>query len=792
MYASFIPLLMLMLMAARSVFSYTWKLSCSQGMGVGVTGLMGTGQSDSSRSVIIKNAQGTVVTGTTVAIGSSSSFSAHLSDTSGGMQYMFQISGAGASFSGGSCSGVRTSTNGVSFTPTSAGTVSIFVGFANSYYGISISPTATITFTGEANPTAAPTLFPTSLPIALPTLAPTYKANEPTPQPTPGPTPVPSLSPTMYTGIERTYVIAFTFTLLGAGVSDVQKQSLSLMDVLSVKLGVASTNIAIVSVSSAPMSLSLARLWRRLAMGGSASVAVNIMGYTSSSVAATAATTLSTYLQSSSFVSDLVSSSGLTVTGVTVTSQPTVGDVSVAAFPYQCRLNPHLTLWWAAPTGTSGGSQVSAMLSMDSGSNWFSGGVVSRGETQMVSETSTNKVFLYAPSASKLGCYSMNAKSASGFSLDATMRTGTGITTVQTLPSSASMSFTLSTSTGVASDTPVVVGSGLYNTFIWAHGGAWPATHDGGNYGFVNLYWSDGRCERVVKTRSVPAAFIFVLLLLVPIFNSPYSPATKLLEPLHSTRLPLPFVHEYSLSGLGMLALFFAFCLVVLFTNSSGGVSLGSLTSASGQVAILSFWLALIPTSKTSATLWVFGVPFERACKYHKVVTTTGLAFALLHLFANLQANAPVFYSTDKFGENGVRPLYGLLGFLAFAAMSLMAVPWIRTYHHEVFKLFHYLYWVGVALIIVHTSSGLLGLGFVPGLLLHAVDKVRRVWLLLWPLRPVAVTKVAEHALTVTQLTLPRSAKFVHGQYYYIHINPAACQVMIIKLIATKSLMNLL
>lgn len=385
-------------------------------------------------------------------------------------------------------------------------------------------------------------------------------------------------------------------------------------------------------------------------------------------------------------------------------------------------------------------------------------------------------MFLYGPSANKLGCYSMKSKSASGFELDATMRTGAGITTVQTLPSSASMSFTLSTDTGVATDVPLAVGAGLHNTYIWAHGGRWPATHDNGDSGFVNVYWKDGTCGPPLKTRKVSAAYIFVVLLLVAVCNSPYSPATKLLQPLHATRLPLPYLHDYSLSGLGMLAIFFAFCLAVLFTHSkSAVVSLASLTSASGQVAILCFWLALIPTSKTSVTLWLFGVPFERAVKYHKVVTMTALCFSLLHLFANLRTNRDVFYSTAPFGKNNIKPLYGLLGFLAFASMSLMAVPWIRHHHHELFKLFHYLYWVGVALIVVHTSGGLLGLGFAPGIILHVVDKTRRMYLLLfWPQQPVAVAKVAEHTLTVTQITLPRTAKYVHGQYYYLHVTPDA------------------
>ena len=580
------------------------------------------------------------------------------------------------------------------------------------------------------------------------------------------------MQPSVYSGVPQSFTASITFTLDGAAVSDMQQagQQTNLISVIAEALQLPPKDVVIISVSSSTMMRTA--LARVLGMGvGSSSIKISILGFTSYSSASATLALVTTYL-GGSFASDFHLASGLVVISVSVTFSD-VNTVTTGSLAHQCKLNNHLSLYWTTTSGMTGGAGITGMLTMDSASNWFSGGNVALGETSMVSSTSTNKVYLYSPSAvnPKLGCYSMNAKSASGFTMDPAMRAGTGITSVQSLPTSSSMSFTIAADTGVSSDVQINLGAGKYNTYIWAHGGDWPAQHDKGNYGFVNVYWTDGHCEEVGMPKGVSPAFVYLFLLLVAVFHSPYSPLTSLLAPLHTTKIPLPFLHEYSVSGLFFVLLYFGFNLLVLFTNSSSSViSIGTLASASGKVTILNFWMALIPTSKTSATVVLFGVPFERATKYHKVCTIVGMVLGLVHIAANLAVNASVFYSAVPYGSQSVRPLFGLLAYFAFSAMTLMAFPAIRNFSYELFRVFHYLYWLGVALVIVHTAGGYLGFGFLPGLLLQAWDKLRRIYLTFHPEVSVAVARTDQNACQVVKLTLPRKIKYEHGQYYYLQI----------------------
>lgn len=116
----------------------------------------------------------------------------------------------------------------------------------------------------------------------------------------------------------------------------------------------------------------------------------------------------------------------------------------------------------------------------------------------------------------------------------------------------------------------------------------------------------------------------------------------------------------------------------------------------------MNFWIALLPSAKTSAVLKFTGVPFERAIRYHKLASILVVFGALTHLLLNRKLQASIMYSFDSVGTKEIVPVYGFISFILICSMGLMAVEPIRRAQYEIFKIFHYLYIPAIIFAILH------------------------------------------------------------------------------------------
>ena len=458
--------------------------------------------------------------------------------------------------------------------------------------------------------------------------------------------------------------------------------------------------------------------------------------------------------------------------------------VRVSSLPFSCALTPQLTLSWAV----TGSNVVARLLLSGSSSNWFAAGVVAPGEKKMVTTLPTpNSVWLYKPDQQAAGLFSMYGQSAGKIKPVATLTKLSGVTAISRTqaPLQASMSLLLS-SLPEAGVLPVTLGaSDAHDTLIYAHSDApWPAEHPTGAYGFSKVYWSTGVCSAVPSENQVSPYIIWVLLLPVIALNSPYSPLrTKFFYTLASKRVPLDFLGatDYSWFSVAFVLLYALFNLIVFFVGAAtAGQALewADITMTSGDAAIMNFWLAIIPTSRQSIVNALFGVPFERAVKFHKICVHVGMTWALVHLLANWTANSDVLYSSEVFGAAQVVPVYGFVAFILFCGMSLLAFEPIRRAQYDLFQLFHQLHWFGVFFLVLHTKSngGAVALGFIPGILLQLADAFVKLRALAAPLRVVesGIVGAGSAGGEVTHLVLPLVGGARHdlhlGQFCYLNI----------------------
>jgi hypothetical protein len=142
-------------------------------------------------------------------------------------------------------------------------------------------------------------------------------------------------------------------------------------------------------------------------------------------------------------------------------------------------------------------------------------------------------------------------------------------------------------------------------------------------------------------------------------------------------------------------------------------------------------WLALLPTAKSSLMLYITSVPYERAVKYHRIVTSLGVLLSILHVLVNI-ANIPTatLLSGDPYGMHQIDPTSGMLAFATILLMSLLAFESVRRAHYRVSMFIHKNLWlVAVVLMTLHIwkSPYPLRAGFAPGILLHMWDWGRRI-----------------------------------------------------------------
>jgi len=559
------------------------------------------------------------------------------------------------------------------------------------------------------------------------------------------------------------------------------------VEVIAAELNVADSQIAILSVSRRRLEeeerveeggepaiplLSLRRSGRKLQqrgqdasdspirrkLAGSANVRFQVSGYVSQAAASAALSSTASWLidtSASGFAQVLkVAAPSLDITSTTVTSSTAQDNSlasSTASFQFSCSLSSVDTLYW---TVADDSSYVTAMmLHKGSGTtklDWVALGLVDADATQMVNSAVPNRVFLYRPNT----VASEYLYQIDGYSPDAIVSSANaarssihqGVTAVQSIDNYVTMQAEFSTATGVSDDVELNLGQGRNNKLIFASGAEWPAMHT--TSGFTTVSWADGVCKKVAKEPGFSNTIIWTFLAAIFLFNGKLSPFRNLLNDkirflsslhkLHPTFLSR-FVGDqaaswfmldssnaqtFTIPSVFALLVYFALNVVIYAKNMSSGLQF-----ASGRVAVLNMWVALIPTTKNSTVLYLSGIPFERCVKFHRIVTKLGFFMTCLHLYhARLQiisvTGSSQILSWDHFGAADIVPGNGAVAFICYALMVASALKVIRDSKYEIFLIIHYLWLVGILFNMMHFKRGSWDqLGFLPGLALQMVDK---------------------------------------------------------------------
>jgi predicted ferric reductase len=585
-----------------------------------------------------------------------------------------------------------------------------------------------------------------------------------------GPTYAPTYAPTSVT---ITYSVKMTVTLDGLSVDDVDGNEAAIEGLVATQLGVDATRVVLLMVvtssgrrrvlssimntnSNKRGVTTAASMISRLLSSG-ATLSFQITDFATSAAASTAQSTMETYVEatgSSSFVGEINTNLGTSATWATVDESGTVDSSlssTLAAYDHSCEVASDHHLYWKV---NDGDNSVSALLYLAGSSvsqRWISLGVVEDdADTMVASAGSINprQVYMYKPSVPAAGLFSIDGYTSDDFSSDNTARTDgiTGIDMVEAGDDYVILSISYSTDTGVSTDVGLSIGVGQSNRIMWASGSAaWPAMHDSSGKGFVDVFWMDGECDDLTITMPASLWFIFMPLVLIILFNSRFSlfriasDREKGVERnwLQSARAKIGPLEASAMCNVVMIV----YQLIILGVAFAWYVDGESIARASGVAAIMNFWIALIPTSKSSLLLYLTGVPYDRAVKYHRIITMNAMYWSLIHAISVLSSNASslsaLLDSNMEYGLQRVQPIYGLMALGVFLIMTSIAVnPSIRTRFYRLFSWSHQLFLPGILLIIIHIwhTPYSLAAGFIPGLVLQLWDRIRR-WSLLFTAR---------------------------------------------------------
>ena len=210
----------------------------------------------------------------------------------------------------------------------------------------------------------------------------------------------------------------------------------------------------------------------------------------------------------------------------------------------------------------------------------------------------------------------------------------------------------------------------------------------------------------------------------------------------------------------------------MFLTALSDYPEMATVVRAVGRAGLMCYWLALLPSSKTSQLARLVGVPFERAVKYHRLVALLAVASTAVHLvLAVVKYGTAIVFSGDATYFRGVVPLYGSAAMVVFFGMAALAAAPVRRYSYELFQRAHHAYPAGVVLIALHVPYA--WPGFIPGLALHLVDAARKAWARSHCVEALEVSVQGD----VTELRLPAPDLAYHpGAYYFVCV-PAVSPV---------------
>lgn len=475
-------------------------------------------------------------------------------------------------------------------------------------------------------------------------------------------------------------------------------------------------------------------------VGVEVDVIVTSLAYASATVAISA--DMSAYMSGAQFLADLTTAIPA-VTAVTVTSavnavpvtNPTSSD---SVFPNSCQLSSDMSIAWSVNTIDD---SVQVQLSLNDPDNnlyWISGGLVRSADFMVPKDGHRHSVYKFDPT-SDAGYYVINGYLASQIVLDTSVTDNRNkIDSLQQGLGKVQLTFTqVPDVTGTAAFTLDATSAGGSNVFIWAYGGRWPITHTLTDRGFTSIHWAAGTCQSLSRPSALSPFIIFAPLGIVVLFTYFVRPVASgsssgVLATLSNVLLHyrIPCFHlldEVSIGGIIIVLLHLTLCVCIgestYASHSYAGASSTSLDRtglvlACGRVALVNYWVGLLPAAKTSLWMRLTGVSYERGIKYHKMVAFCAVVATVVHLIASLNDG---INSTSQAVIGRATPVFGTLAFVCFATAFVFAVDMVRRFlPHEAFKVTHMLNIIGVVFVLLHLPGWSPALfGFLPGIILH-------------------------------------------------------------------------
>ncbi|CAK4136211.1 unnamed protein product [Aphanomyces euteiches] len=138
------------------------------------------------------------------------------------------------------------------------------------------------------------------------------------------------------------------------------------------------------------------------------------------------------------------------------------------------------------------------------------------------------------------------------------------------------------------------------------------------------------------------------------------------------------------------------------FSSLSGGHQLAFI---SGHIALVALAFLLLPVARGQHWEAIFGSSHERILKMHRWLGILCFVASLIHLIAALINHANIA-STESYGVQQVKTLFGLVAFICFLTMTVLSIEPIRRRWYETFYYHHRVASViGLVFVLLHSKT---------------------------------------------------------------------------------------
>jgi len=179
----------------------------------------------------------------------------------------------------------------------------------------------------------------------------------------------------------------------------------------------------------------------------------------------------------------------------------------------------------------------------------------------------------------------------------------------------------------------------------------------------------------------------------------------------------------------------------------------------------------MLPVTRNSVWLYVFGISYERAIKFHRWIAVLFVATVVVHgvlmgVYQSKTAEEGVNYIFRWSDEDEHWNLPGFIAGLIFVVQALFAIWIVRRKVFELFMWTHMLFIVALVFTSLHNFQAAIYIA--PGFALWLIDVVLRIVSLS---RKTRLLSIRKHPGGIVEMQLQRKRfKFTPGQYVFLTV----------------------